>query len=416
VVIDNHQRQAASLLFGPMAGTYPTSSAIREHNLRALLAVLGEQRPISRAEAAARTGLSKPTVSSALRAFEDAGLTREFGRTTGRRGPSASLYELVADAVLVLGVDIGARYVRAELADLDGRAVAEHTVRLGRPHADDVLAAVDEIRFAVLAAAPQTELAVVGSPGVIDPVTRRIGAAPNIAGWEGVLAENVLERALGLPVSVENDVNLAALGEQAYGGGLGVESFAYLTVGSGLGAGIVLNGRLHRGARGAAGEVGFLPVGADPFPGTRGSHMGAMERQLSSEGIVRTADRLAATTTTSLAAPYEVDRLFAAARHGDPLGRAVVADTAREIAVCVAGLSAVVDLELVLIGGGIGDNDDLLLPDVRQALVELLPLPPRVERAALGDRAVRTGAVAVGLEAARSAVVRRLVATEPAEG
>jgi predicted NBD/HSP70 family sugar kinase len=401
-------------LFGQVAGTYPTSTAIREHNLRALLAVLADRRPISRAEAATRTGLSKPTVGSALRAFEDAGLVREFGRTTGRRGPSASLYELVADAVVVLGIDIGARYVRAVLADLDGRPIEEHTVRLGRPRADDVLAAIEEIRERVGDAVARTELAVVGSPGVIDPGSGRIGAAPNIAGWEGVLAETVLERTLGVPVRVENDVNLAALGEQAYGGGLGVESFAYLTIGSGLGAGIVLNGRLHRGARGAAGEVGFLPVGGDPFPGTRGSHSGAMERQLSSQGLVRTAERLAATTATTLTPPFEADRLFDAARHGDPLGRAVVAETAREIAVCVAGLSAVVDLELVLLGGGIGDNDDLLLPDVRAALAELLPLPPRVERAALGDKAVRTGAVAVALEAARQGVIRRLVETQPA--
>jgi len=229
-----------------------------------------------------------------------------------------------------------------------------------------------------------------------------------------VLAERVLARALGLPVRIENDVNLAALGEQAYGGGRGVENFAYLTVGSGLGAGIVLNRRLHRGARGAAGEVGFLPVGNDPFAATQQTEKGAMERHLSSAGLVAAAERLAATVVTALTPPFEVDQLFDAARHGDPLGRAVVAETARAIAVCIAGLSAVVDLDLVLLGGGIGDNDDLLLPDVRAAAAELLPLPPRVERAALGARAVTTGAVAVALDAARETVLRRLVDTQPA--
>ncbi|MCW3007180.1 MAG: family transcriptional regulator [Solirubrobacterales bacterium] len=397
-----------------MASTYPSSSAIREHNLSAVLEMLGDGGPISRAEAAARTGLSKPTVASALRAFEQAGLVREFGRTTGRRGPSASLYELVTDAALTLGVDIGARYVRAVLADLQGQPVQELTLRLARPHAQDVLAAIDEIRARIAPHAARTEVAVVGSPGVIDPLTGRIGSAPNIAEWEGVLATTVLERTLGIPVRVENDVNLAALGEQAYGGGLGVESFAYLTVGSGLGAGIILNGRLHRGARGAAGEVGFLPVGADPFPATRATHSGAMERQLSSHGLARMAQRLAPTLTTSLHPPFEVDQMFEAARHGDPLGRAVVAEAARAIAVCVAGLSAVVDLELVLIGGGIGDNDELLLPDVRAAITELLPLPPRVERAVLGEKAVRTGAIAVARTEVRRAIIRRLVESQGA--
>ncbi|HEY8584993.1 MAG TPA: ROK family transcriptional regulator, partial [Capillimicrobium sp.] len=374
-----------------------------------VLDALGDGRPLSRADLALRTGLSKPTVAGALRSFEEAGLVREFGRTTGRRGPSASLYQRVADAALVLGVDIGSRYVRAVLADLDGGSVQELTVRLGRPHAEEVVAAATELRERIGAAAERTELAVVGTPGVVDPATGRIGSAPNIEAWEGVLAESVLARALGLPVTIENDVNLAALGEQAHGAGRAVESFAYVTVGAGLGAGIILHGQLHRGARGAAGEVGFLPIGSDPFAGGGEAGKGAMERQLSSAGLVATAERLAEGTATRLARPFEVDELFAAARDGDALGRAVVAETAREIALCVAGLSAVVDLDLVLLGGGIGDNADLLLPDVRAAAARLLPQPPRVERAALGARAVTTGAVAVALGAAREAVVRRVV-------
>jgi predicted NBD/HSP70 family sugar kinase len=392
----------------------PSSRAIREHNLQLVLDALGDGRPLSRAELAARTRLSKPTVAGALRTFEEAGLVREFGRTTGRRGPSASLYQRVSDAALVLGIDVGARYVRSVLADLDGAPVQELTLRLARPHADEVVAAIGELRERIGEAAERTELAVVGTPGIVDPVSGRIGAAPNIEAWEGVLAERVLSRSLGLPVRIENDVNLAALGEQAHGGGRGVANFAYLTVGSGLGAGIVLNRRLHRGARGAAGEVGFLPVGDDPFDATHRTEKGAMERHLSSAGLVAAGERLAATVATALTPPFEVDQLFDAARHGDPLGRAVVADTARAIAVCIAGLSAVVDLDLVLLGGGIGDNDDLLLPDVRTAAAELLPLPPRVERAALGARAVTTGAVAVALDAARQTVLRRLVDIQPA--
>jgi predicted NBD/HSP70 family sugar kinase len=139
-----------------------------------------------------------------------------------------------------------------------------------------------------------------------------------------------------------------------------------------------------------------------------------MERQLSSHGLARMAQRLAPTLTTSLHPPFEVDQMFEAARHGDPLGRAVVAEAARAIAVCVAGLSAVVDLELVLIGGGIGDNDELLLPDVRAAITELLPLPPRVERAVLGEKAVRTGAIAVARTEVRRAIIRRLVESQGA--
>jgi predicted NBD/HSP70 family sugar kinase len=384
-----------------------TSAAIREHNLGAVLDALRDARPASRAELALRTGLSKPTVAGALRTFEGVGLVREYGRTTGRRGPSASLYDLVAEAVFVLGIDIGARYVRAVLADLDGQTVDEVTLRLAQPRADDVLEAVHEIGSWVATHAARTELAVVGSPGVVDPATGRIASAPAIAGWEGVPAEAALAEALGVVVRVENDVNLAALGEQASGAGAGVDSFAYLNVGSGLGAGIVLDGRLHRGARGAAGEVGFLPVGDDPFAAGRS---GAMEGRLSAQGLVETAERLAATTASSVEPPFDVQALFDAARTGDPLGRAVVAQAAREVAVCVAGITSVVDLDLVLLGGGIGASHELLLPDVRKAVAELVPSPPRIERATLGERAVRTGAVAVALETARQTMIRRLVA------
>ena len=391
-----------------MSATPASSTAIRRRNLGVLLDTLGEHRPISRADLALRTGLSKPTVGAALRAFEAAGLVRQYGRTTGRRGPGASLYDLVPQAALVLAVDIGARYVRATLADLDGEPVEEMTLRLDRPDATEVLASMRQIARRIEAVAERTELAVIGSPGIVDPVTGRISAAPNIEGWEGVLAERVLSDALGLPTRIDNDVNLAALGERTRGAGRNVDSFAYLSIGSGLGAGIILNGRLHRGARGAAGEVGFLPVGDDPFANGGREEGGAMEARLSSHALVQLAERLAPTTESSVSAPFDVQSLFEAARTGDPLGRAVVAHTVREIAVCVAGLTSVVDLELVLLGGGIGTEDDLLLHDVRVAIGRLVPALPRIERATLDERAVRIGAIAIGLEVTRENVVSRL--------
>jgi predicted NBD/HSP70 family sugar kinase len=386
-----------------------TSAAIRERNLHVVLDALRAAGPASRSDIAARTGLSKPTVGAALRSFEGAGIVRQFGRTTGHRGPSASLYDLDAGAALVLGVDVGAHYARAQLADLDGAVVDELTIRVQRPTAEAVVAALREVAARIADHAEQVELAVVGWPGIVDPVTGRISAAPNIAGWDGLVAEAVAGAALGLPVVVDNDVNLAALGERRAGAGKDVDSFAYLSIGSGLGAGIVLHGRLHRGARGAAGEVGFLPVGEDPFAESEAGGRGAMEARLSAGGLLAVAERLAATTPSELAAPFEVADLFAAARAGDALGRAVVAHAARETAVCVAGLTSVVDLELVLLGGGIGTNAEFLLPDVRAATAALVPAPPHIECAALDDRAVTVGAVAVGLERARSVVVRRLV-------
>ncbi len=382
---------------------------VREQNTLAVLEALRGRRPASRTDLSLATGLSKPTVGAALREFEAAGLAREHGRTTGRRGPSASLFDLVPDAVLVLAIDIGSHFVRAVVSDLDGQPVQDMSLRLSCSQAEDVFAAVREIRDRMAALSDRTELAVIGSPGIVDPATGRISAAPNIKGWEGIFAERVLSGLLGFPTRVDNDVNVAALGERNVGAGRGVDSFAYLNIGSGLGAGIVLHGQLHRGARGAAGEIGFLPVGDDPFKPVGRSTGGAMEARLSSRGLAQVAERLAATTTTSLSRPFDVEALFEAARVGDALGRAVVAYTARATAVCIAGLTSVMDVELVLLGGGIGSNEDLLLPEVRAATAELVPAPPRIECATLGERAVRVGATAVALDIARRTVVSRLV-------
>jgi predicted NBD/HSP70 family sugar kinase len=392
-----------------MATRQPTSAGIREHNTAAVLESLRTSRPASRADLARRTGLSKPTIGAAIRDLEAGGLVREFGRTTGRRGPSASLYDLVPAAVSVLGIDIGAHYVRAVLADLDARPLTELTLPLGRPDADAVLQCVREIHRTVTARSGPLELAVVGSPGIVDPTTGRIGAAPNIEGWDGVLAERVLGNALEMPVRVENDVNLAALGEHKAGGGRNADSFAYLSIGSGLGAGLILHGQLHRGARGASGEIGFLPVGDDPFDAGNRALGGPMEASLSSHALVALAERLAATTPSSLSAPFDVEALFDAAATGDALGRAIVAHAARATAVCVAGLTSVVDLELVLLGGGIGLNSELLLADVRAATAQLVPAPPEIRCAALGEHAVCAGAISLGLEIARESVVHRLV-------
>jgi predicted NBD/HSP70 family sugar kinase len=395
-----------------VVGPPTASSVIRAQNLSALLAVLRDHGPAARADVVARTGLSTPTVSAGLRAFEHEGVVREFGRTTGRRGPRASLYELRPDAVLVLGIDIGARHVRTVLVGLDGQLVEALDAPLARPRAGDVLDAVRSLPGRLGARFERVELAVVGTPGVVDPATGRVGTVPNLEEWEGILAADALGEALGVPVRVENDVNLAALGEQAQGAGRDVADFAYLSVGTGVGAGIVVEGRLHRGVRGAAGEVAFLPVGADPFDLSDPRRRGAMEAALSAQGVEAIAARLAGAAAGAAGPALDAESVFASARAGDPLGRAVALETARQIATCVAAITAVLDLELVLLGGGIGANADLLLPDVREAIAALVPAPPRVEAATLGERAVATGAVAVGLELALERLIERIVVRE----
>ena len=194
----------------------------------------------------------------------------------------------------------------------------------------------------------------------------------------------------------DNDVNLAAVGEHWRGVGEGVDDFVFLSVGTGLGAGLVLRGELHRGRHGAAGEVDFAVAGdaADPS----GVALSAFAASLAATGDY---------PDSPVGPPFDVRAMFGAARAGDPLALAVVAEEARRIALHIAPIAAVADVELIVLGGGVGANGDLLVAPVRRELAKLLPYPPRLALTSLGDAAVLTGALAVGLRSALDSVFDR---------
>ncbi len=224
--------------------------------------------PVSRAQIARDSDLSKPTVSQALAALLAAGLVREAGRSSGGRGPAAVLYELNPRAGWVVGLDVGRDFVRAAIANLAGEIVARRDERARVRSQRTLIAQIGEISHALAAEAgvkwKQVTFATVGSPGVFDPVTGHVALAHALPGWGRSGLAQAVQDELGTKVAFENDVNLAALGEQWHGLGKGVENFVYLHVGTGVGAGLILRGELYRGHTGAAGEVGYLPIGGDP--------------------------------------------------------------------------------------------------------------------------------------------------------
>jgi predicted NBD/HSP70 family sugar kinase/DNA-binding CsgD family transcriptional regulator len=366
---------------------------LKHLNERTVLETIRAGAPISRAEISRRAGISKPTVSLALESLREAGLVREAAE--GPDGPryGAVYFEPVPDAALVLGLDVGARFVRGAICDLRGTVRARQDVELAGAEAEIAVEAIARLRDSLIRATDLSpallDSVVVGVPGVVERGTGLLRLALNVAGLEGRPFADELQRALGLTVALENDVNLAALGEQWLGVARGVDDFAFLSVGTGMGAGLVLGGELHRGRHGAAGEIDFaLPAGdhnLDP----------------SAPEVEALAHRLAREHgETSLARPYDARAIFAAARSADPIAREVVDEVARRIAHHLAPIAAVADVELVVLGGGIGANGDLLLAPVRRLLAEWLPFPPRVEVSTLGEAAVLTGALAVGLRSA----------------
>jgi predicted NBD/HSP70 family sugar kinase len=388
---------------------------LKDLNERTVFETIRLSAPISRAEISRQAGISKPTVSLALQALLDAGLVRQTDLVEpGRPRYGAVFFEPVPDAALVLGLDLGARFLRGAICDLTGAVRARQDLEL--PDVE-VGAALDTITKLCSSLVEATGLrdslidnAVVGVPAVVEKESGTLRLT-NVRGLEGRDFRADLVERLGLPVTLENDTNLAARGEQWLGVARGVEDFVFLSIGTGLGAGLVLRGELHRGRNGAAGEVDLVSAGRGDDIDPCASAVSELTGRLAAERGIETV----------LAAPYDVRAVFAAARGGDQLAREIVAEEARRIALHVAPIAAVTDIALVVLGGGIGRNSDLLLEPICKLLDEWLPFPPRVEVSGLGDAAVLTGALAVGLGIAQESVFtnRRATASaalDPARG
>jgi predicted NBD/HSP70 family sugar kinase len=372
---------------------------LRALNERTVLDAVRASGPVSRAEVARQTGISRPTVSLVLRTLLADGLVRETGHDPERPHYGASYYEADPEAALVLGVDFGARAVRTAVCDLSGEVRAREEIRSRGSVAErvDVLASTCRSLLRTSKLPPDLlENAVVALPAVVSPADGKVSSA-DLPGLGSAELREQLERALRVPVKLENDVNLAAIAEQRNGVAEGVADFAFLLVGAGLGAAVVLDWKLYRGHNGAAGELDAVRSGrtddVDPC----------------AAAISKFAADAAAGKGTVLEPPYEVREIFAAVHTGDEVATAVLAETARRIALHVLPLAAALDPPLVVLGGSVGANPELLEP-VRRHLEEWLPFPaPRVEVSALGEAAVIEGALAAGVDAALERVFARRV-------
>jgi predicted NBD/HSP70 family sugar kinase/biotin operon repressor len=365
----------------------------RQFSQRAVMEAVLQRGPISRASIAKQTGLSKQTISEIMRHLEDAGWVVETGRTAGHVGRSAITYEVVPDAAFVAAIDLGGTKVCIGLSDLRGAIVgeaAELTSPVGGQSLIDQIARLCRATAAAAGVARERiRIAVAGVPGAPDPVTGRVRLAPNIPGFDQMDVATALEAALGCDVLLENDVNLAVQGEAWQGAGQGLDNLAFIALGTGIGSGLVVGGELVRGADNAAGELGFLPFGADPFE-AESLHTGAYERLVASAGI-------RARYAVHAGGPeIEVPEVFARAAVGDLAAERVVDETARLLARGIAAIAAIANPQLVVLGGSIGSRPELIAR-VRVLLPACMPAPVAIAPSRLGPQAALIGAAAIGL-------------------
>lgn len=399
-----------------MAGT---PQYIRNLNENLIMDALITQGTMSRADISRQTGLSKPTVSSAVEHLIERNLVKETGRADNAQGRKATLIQFNETAYYVCGVDIGATRIRMALSDLNGQIVAYATyppmerdqhiksnaaivqssgeAEVEDDHVTTVSSDVPVLRL-LHSYVDQllrenrlqwSDLRCIGFgiPGVVLPGSGKISRIVDpLAGMEQDFSRDALARAFPCDIMLDNDVNLAALGEYRMGAAKDSPLFIFFSIGAGTGAGIMVQGHLLHGLGGLTGEVAEMRM----QDGRR------LEDVLSADGLMQLANRHCLNDPLSL--DMQPELIFDATRNGEVWAIEIIKEYSQMIASALRQISTLLAPELIVLGGGIGGNGDVLLPLLRNAVAEQFPVQPQLICSDLGERAVVTGAVQVALQ------------------
>ena len=389
--------------------------ALRERNLQRILEVIRSETGVRQADVARRAELSRATVSNLVAELERRGLVRT---RRGVGGSPAGLEAVIGrPSNVVVGVDFGHRHVRVGVANLSGRLLADEE----RPLPLDL--GVDEsgaeawgMAKRLLAGAGFQESDVleagVGLPGPMDPVTGRVGWHAILHRWAGLEARSTLSELFGLPVVVDNDGNLGALGELRLGAGRGCKDLIYMNISTGVGAGLIIGGRLHRGAAGTAGEIGHISI--DQYGQVcRCGNRGCLDTVVGSDSFL---EALRGTYGDELS----VGRVLELAGRGDARCRRALGDAGRALGVVIADLCNLLSPQKVIVGGELILAGQLILGPVREtiaqrtvpaaaAVVEIVP-------SLLGERSEVMGGICLAIDAVESGAVVQALAPGAARG
>ncbi|MEV6160767.1 ROK family transcriptional regulator [Streptomyces sp. NPDC052052] len=382
-------------------------STARAINDRLALRLLQQDGPLTAAQLKTRTGLSRPTVADLVERLQGAGLIRVVGEAGAeRRGPNARLYGIAADRAHLAALDVRTGSVAVVVADLLGATLAEATLPIagdtGTEAAAEQAAALLE-RTAREAGAALHSVGI-GAPGLIDPVTGELRDTTGLPAWHRRLVR-VLQQRLPATVLVENETNLAAVAEHRGGAARDRDTFVLFWLGHGVGAAVMLDGKLRRGVSGGAGEIGFLPV-----PGTSGTPS-AVNCEGGFHSLVGSGPVCELAAVHGIAVPpgaAEGDKepgaaaVVRAALAGEGESEAFLDALAERIALGAAAVTAVLDPGCVLLAGEVGHaGGDALAARVEERLAGMSPLRTEVRAGRLGGGAVLRGALLAARDAAQ---------------
>ncbi|MEJ8641887.1 ROK family transcriptional regulator [Streptomyces sp. NBC_01310] len=373
-----------------------SQSSLHRANLERVVRAVRLAGSLTQAEIARATGLSAATVSNIVRELKDGG-TVEVTDTSagGRRARSVSLS---GDAGIVIGVDFGHTHLRVAVGNLAHQVLAEESEPLDVDASwaegfDRAEALVGRLIAGIGVGLEKVIGVGLGVPGPIDVESGTLGSTAILPGWAGINPRQELSQRLGVPVYVDNDANLGALGELVWGSGRGVKDLAYIKVASGVGAGLVINGQIYRGPGGTAGEIGHITLD-ESGPVCRCGNRGCLETFAAARYVL---PLLQGTHGPELT----MERVVELAREGDPGCRRVITDVGRHIGSGVASLCNLLNPSRVVLGGSLAEAGELVLAPIRESVGRYaIPSAARqlsVLTGSLGGRAEVLGALALVL-------------------
>jgi predicted NBD/HSP70 family sugar kinase len=368
-----------------------------EINRTAILDVLRKDQPISRSEIAQTLGLSAPTVSRIIDNLTEEGLVETMGARNSSGGRPGTLLKFDGSNFLVIGIDLGGTKMYGTIADLNG-TIHYEIYKEHYQYKDKIAylyALIEELIEAPRAGNQKLRGIGIGVPGLTTTPDGVVTWAPSL-NWREVPLKRMVEERFDLPVYVENDVNLASLGEWNFGASSRCHSLVYITVGTGIGAGLVINGKLLKGFAQAAGEVGFLVSDVNAL-GKPYHDYGHLESQASGLGIARKAQTRLAQQGRS-PTPVTTKEVFAAAHRGESWASEIVAETVDLLALAIANISALINPEVVVLGGGVTTSLQPEIATLENRLQGVIPYPPRIEVTQLGSRGAVLGAISLVMD------------------
>ncbi|MDA5281525.1 ROK family transcriptional regulator [Streptomyces sp. NPDC054904] len=373
-----------------------SQSSLHRANLERVVRAVRLAGSLTQAEIARATGLSAATVSNIVRELKEAGTVEVIDTSAGgRRARSVSLS---GDAGIVIGVDFGHTHLRVAVGNLAHQVLAEESEPLDVDASwvegfDRAEALVGRLIEGVGVGRDKVIGVGLGVPGPIDVESGTLGSTAILPGWAGINPRQELSQRLGVPVYVDNDANLGALGELVWGSGRGVKDLAYIKVASGVGAGLVINGQIYRGPGGTAGEIGHITLD-ESGPVCRCGNRGCLETFAAARYVLPLLE-------SSHGPDLTMERVVELAREGDPGCRRVITDVGRHIGSGVASLCNLLNPSRVVLGGSLAEAGELVLTPIRESVGRYaIPSAARqlsVLTGSLGGRAEVLGALALVL-------------------